>query len=123
MNFEPEIELYAEDGMEVIYDLLTEKLGNDIVKVEKKLEHYQHVAISNLLATKTLDFINGTRNPRLYEFKIKSLSRPIRFVCSIEGKTIVLLDVLFTSGSSGAAEKHVQRSAERLMRWRSWNQN
>ncbi|OYV83283.1 MAG: hypothetical protein B7W96_00080 [Parcubacteria group bacterium 37-58-5] len=122
MNFEPEIELYAKGDLEVVYESLFEKLGETgLVKVERKLSRYQSITVETLFRTGTLDFINGSTNPRLYEHKVKRIQIPVRFVCALEGRTLVLLDVFFTSGSSGAVEKHLSRASARLVDWRMNN--
>lgn len=121
MNFEPNIELYAEGEFEIVYEALLDKIGEKgMVKIEKKLTRYGSITIETLFRTGTLDFINGS-NPRLYELKIKSLPTPVRFVCSLEGRTLILLDVFFTSGSGGEVEKHLPRASARLSEWRTHN--
>lgn len=122
MNFESEIELYASSEHEVVYEALLEKLGEEgILKVEKKLSLYSRMTVETLFRTGTLDFINGTDNPRLYELKVKNLPIPVRFVCSLEHRTLLLLDVFFTSGSGGAVEKKLSRATSRLIDWRIQN--
>ncbi len=123
MNFKADFEFYSIQGQEVVYDTIVDRVGGDIVKLEKKLSYYSQIDVSTLLATKTLDFINGSSNPRLYEFKIKNLPTPVRFVCSFEGKTLLFLDVFFSSGSKGSVEKHLKVASSRLHEWRQRQTN
>ena len=121
MNFKPDIELYATLTQEVIYDDLLSNLGDSIVKVEKKLSYYSRKSVATLLRTGTLDFVNGSSNPRLYELKVKSMASPLRFVCALEERTIILLDVIYSSGSNGAVERRLSRAGLRLAEWRTRN--